>query len=84
MRAALAKALELDETLPEVHHGLAMQATWTDWDWAAAEPSFRRAIDLNPSYAEARAFYSHYLHIMKRPGEAMTQIQRAMELELPN
>ena len=58
-----------------------MQATWSDWDWAAAEPSFRRAIDLNPSYADARAFYAHYLHIMKRPGEAMTQIQRATELD---
>ncbi|MGH9385187.1 MAG: protein kinase domain-containing protein [Vicinamibacterales bacterium] len=81
MRAALTKASELDETLPEVHYALAMQATWTDWDWPAAEPSFRRAIDLNPSYAEARAFYSHYLHIMKRPEEAMTQIQRATELD---
>ncbi|MGH9255207.1 MAG: protein kinase domain-containing protein [Vicinamibacterales bacterium] len=81
MRAALEKARELDETLPEVHYARAMQATWTDWDWAAAEPSFRRAIDLNPSYADARAFYSHYLHIMQRPGEAMAQIQRAAELD---
>lgn len=81
MQAALDKLLELDNTLPEAHYALATQATWTEWNWAAAEASFRRAIDLNPNYAQARAFYSHYLHIMKRPDEAMTEIERALELD---
>ena len=86
MRTALAKAIELnalglDETRPTAHYALARQATWTDWDWAAAELNFQRAIELNPNYAEARASYSHYLHIMRRPDEAMAQIQRAIELD---
>ncbi len=80
-KAAVALALELDDTLAEAHFALAAQLTWVDWNWAAAEPAFRRAIDLNPNYGHARAFYSHYLHFMKRPDEAMTQIQRAMELD---
>ena len=89
MRTALAKAIELnalglDETRPTAHYALARQATWTDWDWAAAELNFQRAIELNPNYAEARASYSHYLQIMKRPDEAMAQIQRAIELDPSN
>ena len=89
MRTALAKAIELnalglDDTRPTAHYALAKQAIWTDWDWAAAELNFQRAIDLNPNYAEARASYSHYLVIMKRPDEAMTQIQRAIELDPSN
>jgi serine/threonine-protein kinase len=79
-RAALAKALDLDEALPEVHHALAGQAM-TDWDWTAAEQHYRRSIDLNPSFAEARAFYSQYLNMMKRPEEAMQQIEHAIELD---
>jgi adenylate cyclase len=81
MKAALAKAIELDGTLSEVHHRIAGQSTWTDWNWAAAEPEFQRAIELDPNNAEARAFYSHYLYIMKRPAEAVAQIQRALELD---
>jgi TolB-like protein/Tfp pilus assembly protein PilF/predicted Ser/Thr protein kinase len=85
MRAALAnaielKALELDETRPAAHWALADQAR-TDRDWTTEEMNFRRAIDLDPNYAEARAFYSGSLLRMKRPEEAMTQIQRAIELD---
>jgi serine/threonine-protein kinase len=79
-RAALQKAFELGETLPEVHAALAGQAV-TDWDWAAADRSFRRAIDQNPSFAEARASYSQFLNQMKRPTEALAQIERAMQVD---
>lgn len=81
VKAAALKALELDEMLPEAHLTLAYTYAWTDWNWAAAEPEFQRAIELRPNYAEARAYYSHYLYIMKRPAEAEEQIQRAMELD---
>ncbi len=84
LRAAVDLALELDPMLAEAHFARATQLTWTDWDWAPAEASFRRAIDLNPNYARARAFYSQYLHIMRRPEEAMVQAQRALELDPVN
>ena len=82
-RAALKKALEFDESLPEVHAAVAAQAV-TDWDWAAADRSFRRAIDLNPSFAGARAAYSQYLNQMKRPAEALAQIERAIQVDALN
>jgi TolB-like protein/Tfp pilus assembly protein PilF/predicted Ser/Thr protein kinase len=81
IRAAAAKALELDSTLAEVHYQLAAQYAWTDWDWVRAGEAFRRAIDMRPNYAEARAFYGHYLFIVGRPAEGLQQIQRALELD---
>jgi tetratricopeptide (TPR) repeat protein len=84
MRAAVARALELDDTLAEAHFALAAPLAWIDWNWAAADEEFRRAIDLNPNDGHARAFYSHCLHFMKRPDEAMTHVERAIELDPVN
>jgi TolB-like protein/Tfp pilus assembly protein PilF len=78
---AAAKALELDSTLAEVHYTLAAIRTWVYWDWEGAETEFRTAIDLNPNYAEARAYYSHLLNILGRPKEAMPQIERALDVD---
>jgi serine/threonine-protein kinase len=80
-KAAIAKALELDSALPEVHCRIALTRTWSDWDWKGAETAFKQAIEINPNYAEARAYYSHLLHYLRRPEEAMVQINRALELD---
>jgi len=80
-KAAALKALELDDTLPEVHHMLAGIRAWVDWDWEGGETEYRRAIELKPNYPDARAYYSWYLSIMRRPEEAMAQIERALELD---
>ena len=80
-KAAAAKALELDSMLAEVHNILGGIKTWTDWDWEGGEAEYRRAIELNPNYPDPRATLSHLLNIRKRPEEAMSQIQRALELD---
>ena len=80
-KAAALKALELDSTLAEVHYMLAGINTWTDWDWLGAEREFRRAIELNPNYPDARIYYSHFLNYMGRPKEAALQADRALELD---
>jgi serine/threonine protein kinase/Tfp pilus assembly protein PilF len=79
--AASLRALELDDTLPEVHYFLAANQTWGKWDWESAGKSFERAIELNPNFPDARAYYSWYLFYMGRPEEAMAQIERALELD---
>jgi TolB-like protein/tRNA A-37 threonylcarbamoyl transferase component Bud32/lipoprotein NlpI len=79
--AASLKALELGDTLPEVHYFSAVWKTWGKWDWEGAGKSFERAIELNPNYPDPRAFYSWYLFYMQRPEEAMAQIERALELD---
>jgi TolB-like protein len=80
-KAAALKAVELDDTLAEAHFVLATVEAWSDWNWAGAEAEFKRSIELNPSYPDARAYYSHLLNHLRRPKEAMPQIERAMELD---
>jgi TolB-like protein/Tfp pilus assembly protein PilF/predicted Ser/Thr protein kinase len=80
-KAAAAKALELDSTLAEVHYTLANIRSWIDWDWEGGEAEFRRAIELKPNDPYPRAYYSHLLYMMKRPEEAIGQIERALELD---
>lgn len=80
-KAAVEKALELDSTLAEVHHWSALIRTWGDWDWEGGETAFLRAIAINPNYPDVRAFYADFLMMMKRPEEAMAQIERALELD---
>ena len=79
--AAAEKALELDNSLAEVHYALALIKTWGEWNWEEAETAFLRAIEINPNYPDARIFYSHYLIIMKRYEEAIVQMERALELD---
>jgi tetratricopeptide (TPR) repeat protein len=80
-REAILRAVELNDTLTEVYRGLASLKTFGDWDWKGAEKNFLKAIELNPNSADARRAYSHYLMIMKRQDEAMTQIEKALELD---
>jgi len=80
-REAALKAVELDENLARAHYALAGNTTWYVWDWAAADPEWRRALELNPSDPDTRAFYSHYLNILGRPSEAMPQIEQALKLD---
>lgn len=45
------RSLEIDNALPEAHTALAVIVQNCDWDWKKAENEYRRAIELNPSYA---------------------------------
>jgi Tfp pilus assembly protein PilF len=82
-RAAAQKALAIDDTLPEAHATLA--ASYTDsWDWVAAEREYKRALELNPNYAQAHKLYSLYLSTLGRHQEALTEIKRAVELDSLN
>jgi len=74
------KALALDDTLAEAHTALAHVAQY-EYDWAGAEREFRRAIELNPSYALARIWYAQYLYATQRFEEAVTQAQFAQQLD---
>lgn len=74
------KALELDDTLAEAYAALARVAQ-NEYDWAGAEREFRRAIELNPSYALARIWYAQYLYATQRFEEAVTQAQVAQQLD---
>jgi TolB-like protein/DNA-binding winged helix-turn-helix (wHTH) protein/Tfp pilus assembly protein PilF len=80
-QAAARKALELDEQLAEAHTSLAYVTLLYEWDWAAAEKRFRKALALNPNYASAHHFYSICLATSGRHSEALAEIKRAQELD---
>jgi tetratricopeptide (TPR) repeat protein len=73
--------LELDESLAEAHTSLGWIKRSHDWDWAGSEREFRRALELNPNYANAHQWYALLLLILGRKEEALSQIELARELE---
>jgi TolB-like protein/DNA-binding winged helix-turn-helix (wHTH) protein/Tfp pilus assembly protein PilF len=75
------KALSLDNNLAEAHAVLADNMTTYHWNWVAAEPEYKRAIELNPNYTMVRQWYAEYLNAMGRPQEAIAQIKQAQEID---
>ncbi len=80
-RAAVAKALSLDDSMAEAHTSLAFINMYYDRDWAGAEREFRRAVELNPNYANGHHWYGEYLSLVGRHAEAIAESQRARELD---
>jgi TolB-like protein/DNA-binding winged helix-turn-helix (wHTH) protein/Tfp pilus assembly protein PilF len=80
-RAAALKSLELDNTLAEAQTSLATVRFNYDWDWNAAASGFRRAVELNPSYATAYQRNSLYLMSMGRTSESIAEMNRAHDLD---
>lgn len=81
MKAAAARALQLDDALAEAHNSLAAAKWGADWDWPGAEREFKRSITLNPNNSTAYHWYAEYLKTMGRHDEAIAAVQRAQELE---
>jgi serine/threonine protein kinase/Tfp pilus assembly protein PilF len=80
-KAAALKALEVDDTIAAAHTSLAYIKHRFDWDWRAAEKGFRRAIELNPSYATAHQWYAFFLASMGRMGEAIAEAELAQQVD---
>lgn len=60
-KAAALRAVELDDTSAEAHCALGLSTVLHDHDIAAAETEFRRAMELNGSYAQAPAWYALFM-----------------------
>lgn len=80
-KAAVMKALALDDSLAEAHTSLAFATLYYDRDWVNAEREFRRAIELNPNYANGHHWYAEFLSLVGRHGEAIAESERARELD---
>jgi len=80
-KAALQKALELDDTDVEANRVLAGYLSWVEWDWEAADKQWRRVFELDPNYSAALPGYAHFLMNTGRPDQAMAKIKQALELD---
>jgi serine/threonine protein kinase/tetratricopeptide (TPR) repeat protein len=80
-RTAALKALALDNSLAEAHSALANIKEDFDWDWKGAEEEYRRAIELNPGYENAHAWYSNLLLELGRLPDAIVEAKLAQQLD---
>ncbi|MGO9649098.1 MAG: protein kinase domain-containing protein [Terriglobales bacterium] len=80
-KEAAKRALAIDESDAGAHLTLAIVAQWYDWDWAAAESEFKRAIELSPNNSEAHLYYGWFLVPMGRADEAVLEAKRAQQAD---
>ena len=81
MRAAAKKAVEFDDSLAAAHVSVGFVKI-CDGEWLAAEQEFKRAIELNPDYADGYStLATSYLLPLERVDEAIIEMKRALELD---
>lgn len=80
-RESVLKALALDSRLPEAHAWMGVIQTEYDWDWAGAEQSLRRAVELDPNFAYAHKLYAEYLSYVGRGDDAVAEARLAQQLD---
>jgi len=84
MEEYLSEAILLDNHNAEVYYFEAIKKIWTDFDWEAGEKSIKECLEINPNFAEARAYYSHLMMLLKRPEEMREQMKLALENDPKN
>jgi len=80
-KAAVLKALEIDDALAEAHATLGFIKFRHDWDFAGADNEFRRSLELDANYSEAHQWYAFYLLAAGRKDEADGEMTRAQSLD---
>ncbi len=80
-KAAIARALAIDDELPEAHGISALIKFVFDFDWAGAEREFLRALELGPGVADIHDHYSWMLSALERYDDALREVLLARELD---
>jgi TolB-like protein/Flp pilus assembly protein TadD len=80
-KKAATHALEIDQELGEAHSISALIQFAFDFDWAGAERSFLRALELSPGSAQAHQHYGWLCSSLGRYDDALRQLWRARELD---
>ena len=80
-KAAVTKALELDDDLAEAHATLGLIRMQYEWDRAGAREAIDRAISLNPGDAIAHQQLGIWYHEGARFDAALAEMKRAEELD---
>jgi TolB-like protein/DNA-binding winged helix-turn-helix (wHTH) protein len=78
---AAIKAVQLDDTLPEAHLTLCAMIFENRWDWMRSDQECKRAIELNPAFAEAYHYRAKILAALNHNQEAIEAQKKATELD---
>jgi len=79
-KEAAHRALKINENLAEAHNSLA-HIDLHEWKWKSAEDGFRKAIALDQSYVLAHHWFALCLTAIGKTNEAVTQMEKARELD---
>jgi adenylate cyclase len=81
-KAAVSKALEIDDSVSDAHTFLGAVCWLLDWDFERCEREMQRALQLNPSSQVAHLFYSNFLVTMRdEREEALREAALGLELD---
>jgi DNA-binding SARP family transcriptional activator/TolB-like protein len=80
-RAAVERALAIDGKLGEAHASLAMMTFVYEWNFAAAEREYRKALELDPGYANGHLLYGVFLASQGAFKQSQSQLDQAAELD---
>ena len=80
-KLAAQRAMELDDSIAEVHLALGMHAQYYDWDFPAAEEHLSRAIELNPNLTGAHYHYAWLMELLQRSDRALPAGNITVELD---
>ncbi len=81
VRAAAARALDLDPNLAGAYAARACVSAFYDWHWREAEADFRRAIELNPLDEVVYQSYGNMLVCLGRFEDATRVLAKAQEID---
>ena len=80
-KAEAVRALGMDETSADAHTSLGFVRKCYDWDFAGAEQSYRRAVELNPADPITRVHLGALLGETGRPVEGVAELRTAVQLD---
>jgi serine/threonine-protein kinase len=80
-KVAAEKALALDPGLAEALTSIGKVRGWYDWDFAGAEEVLRRAVKINPNYAEAHFVFGSVLPSVGKLDEAIGEMREALVVD---
>jgi eukaryotic-like serine/threonine-protein kinase len=80
LKAAITKALAIDDGQPEAHALLA-GAYDSELDWAAAAREYERALQLDPNNSRTHVLYGLHFVTLGKMDESIAQTQTALQLD---
>src|SRR5262249_50381564 len=78
-RKSALKAMELDPNLAEAHLAMA-GLLWDNWQWAAADKEYQKALELNPGSLETCRCYTVFLASVGRVSDAIAMAERGITI----